>query len=539
MNSPPDEPVSNVTHLADVQHKKARAKKSTAQIEPPQSDDGRAVILLTRGTMPAIADASELALANDPLVFNLGGRMGWLDRTVAREANGVERPPGAILFREMLPANLLDRLPLVAAYYRWDGREKEWVKADVPRSVAEVLLARRDDWPNIPQLKGFVEAPTLRTDGSVLDQIGYDRISGLFLVGPAIENYSAPGETKDDARDALERIEDSLFDLPFESDADKSAAVAAVLTGLVRRILPAAPMIGVTAPAAGTGKSKTADVISIIAMGRRAAVVTLGMDANEGDKRLHSALLAGDSVIQLDNIERPLFGDLICQVLTQPMLRLRPLGASAMISTPTNTLLLATGNNLDIRGDLRRRVMLIKLDARVERPERRRFDRELLDDIAKTRGHLVRDALTIIRAYLKAGPITVEPFGGFEPWSRLCREPLIWLDRPDPLLASESLRDQDPDLLVQQQFFGVWFEQFADRPITCEDIIAVGRTNAHLQAALDVVCAERIAPRRLGKWLQRHRGRVLGKHRLDREHDLHPINRQVQWKLIDPKLRSN
>lgn len=71
----------------------------------------------------------------------------------------------------------------------------------------------------------------------------------------------------------------------------------------------------------------------------------------------------------LDNIERPLKGELLCQVATQTEIRLRPLSTSCMVTVSTSAFICCTGNNLSVVGDLKRRVCLIRLDAGVERPE--------------------------------------------------------------------------------------------------------------------------------------------------------------------------
>lgn len=513
---------SNVASLAAAKLKKARAKKAQP---PTDEDDGRPLITLARGKLPQILDEADAALgAHDSHLFDHFGRMVRLtepDQNGPVLADLVQRKPGAILLRDVTVPNLNDRLARVARWQRWDTRAGCYVTADVPVDVAQALLARSGEWRKIPPLRGFVEAPTLRDDGSVFDAPGYDKASQLFFVGSRPSGYSTPCETREHARDALEKLQAAFYDLPFVDEQDKAAAYAAVLTALVRRVLPSAPLVGITAPAPGTGKSLLADAISIIATGRRAAVLGLGKDDIEGDKRLTSALLAGDAVIAIDNVERPMFGDLICQALTQPNIRIRPLGSGHLVSTPTNIMLMVTANNLDVRGDLRRRVMLLRLDARVERPELRRFTTDFLQEITRQRGELVQAALTIIRAYLASGDAQSDlpTFGGFEHWSRWCREPLTWLGLPDPLFASEELRAQDPDIVVQQQFFAAWFRVFEEEPVTAAGVIKasdpqLNGSNDDLRSALDTVCAERIAPRRLTYWLRKHQGRMVDGMRL-------------------------
>jgi putative DNA primase/helicase len=50
------------------------------------------------------------------------------------------------------------------------------------------------------------------------------------------------------------------------------------LTALLRRALPAAPLVAITAPTPGTGKSLLADAVSVVAISRPGAVLALGAD---------------------------------------------------------------------------------------------------------------------------------------------------------------------------------------------------------------------------------------------------------------------
>lgn len=533
----------NVVNLIDAAQKKQRAKKK--QPPPDDTDDGRPVITVAAGKRPKILDqADEVLGKNDGRLFDHVGRLVRLTQPgevrPSRDLANVRRQANAIVLHEVTAANLCDRLARVARWRRWDARAGDYVTCDVPTAVAEGLLARSGEWRHIPPLRGFVEAPCLRDDGSVFDVPGYDADSELFFSGTVPDGYTTPIETRSAASAAVDWIVDLVSDLPFVSVHDKSAFISGIITALVRRVLPSAPLIGITAPTPGTGKSMVADAMSIIATGRRAAVIGLGKDDIEADKRLTGALLAGDPVIAIDNIERPIFGDLICQTLTQPSIRIRALGRSELADTPTNTTLIATANNLDVRGDLRRRVMLVRLDAKTERPELREFTRDFLADVLANRGKLVTAALTLVRAYIASGErAKVTPFGSFEAWSRWCREPLVWVGLTDPLEASKSLVEQDPDLKVQKQLFAAWSRIFGEAAVTATTLInaAMGDLGAgitsdpELKGALEVVCNEKIAARRLSYWLRRHRERMLDGMRLESAgEDNH--TKVDKWRLI-------
>lgn len=360
-----------------------------------------------------------------------------------------------------------------------------------------------------------------------------------------IDGYTTPKEnpTQADAAAAADYLVGLFDSFPLVDPADATAAVAGILTALVRRQLPAAPMIAITAPAPGTGKTLLAETFAVVATGRRSSVLSLGHDEAEAEKRLGGTLLAGDAVILLDNIERPLGGDLLCQVTTQPSIRMRPLGVSTMVSVPTHALLAATGNNLAIVGDLKRRVVLIRLDAREERPELRKFAENHIDKVFRERGRIITAGLTITKAYLHARSPSVHglaPYGSFGEWDLMVRRPLCWLGLADPLLASESLRSQDPDIEAMRLLYSSWREVFSDQPVSVAELVREGMAfgaamngehdHPELYAALQLICSEKVNSRRAGFWMRAHRDRIVEGMRLEQvEIDRKGIAR---WRVI-------
>ena len=503
-------------------------------------NDDRPEIKIERGQLPRMLNESDAALgASDPTIFAQRDR---LVRIVTIDAQGsarnVRRPSGAVTVQTVIAAHLVDRLARAARFLKFNGRQGEWRDADVPHAVADSLIARAGAWRYIPQLLGIAEAPTLRADGTVLDRAGYDATSGIYVAAEPPADYDAPPELpiRTDALYALDELSETIRDFPFTEDADRAAAIAGILTVLFRRSLPSAPMVCFTAPTPGTGKSLLVDICAVIGTGRRAAVLSLGNDQTESEKRLASALLAGDTLISLDNVERPLFGDFLCQILTQPAAIIRPLGASNKISVPTNCSFFCTGNNLDFRGDLKRRILLARLDAGIERPEQRRFKRDALRYVAERRGNLIRASLTIVRAYLAAGApnVDIAPFGSFEQWDAWCRRPLVWLGLPDPLWSAEQVRVEDPDITTQRQLFAAWRRLHGDAAVTAGELAQQAQlagSDNDLQEAVSSACAEHISARRLGNWLRRHRGRVIDGYRLE-SGGMDNRTKVARWRVI-------
>ncbi len=136
-------------------------------------------------------------------------------------------------------------------------------------------------------------------------------------------------------------------------------ALVGILTAIIRRSLPTAPLHGFNAPTAGLGKFMLVDIASMIAAGHPAAVIAQGKTEEEMEKRLGAAFIAGDPLISIDNCDSPLGGELMCQALTQLTLKIQVLGKSLNAEVPSNAAIYATGNKLTLTGDMTRRALFI------------------------------------------------------------------------------------------------------------------------------------------------------------------------------------
>lgn len=281
----------------------------------------------------------------------------------------------------------------------------------------------------------------------MIDTSGFDELTGILYDPQGAEYPAIPAApTKAEALAALAELKLLIFEFPFIDGPSRSVALSGMLTSVSRLALSTAPMHAFDAPMSGTGKSKLVDCCSLISIGHEAPVIAQGKTEEEMEKRLGAALIAGDRIISIDNCERPLGGEMICQALTQQLLKVRVLGKSKNVTVPNMATYFATGNNLQLTGDAPRRSSVGRLDAGVERPEQREFTTEdPINTLKRERGKYVAACLTILRAFVAAGaPEQALPLGSFEEWSHLVRDALIWLGEPDPLGTMARVREEDP-----------------------------------------------------------------------------------------------
>jgi putative DNA primase/helicase len=519
----------------------------------PSAD--RPTIRVCGGNLPAVVTAAEDALIAANLgLYQRGSMVVRPTLTLIAVSHG--RRTEATRIIPVRSCHVAEMMTRAANIERFDMRSEAWVAIDCPARVADTYMAREGQW-RLPILAGIINCPTLRPDGSVLDRPGYDAATGLLYQPQNGVTFSPVIDqpTKDQAAQALVFLLELIETFPFVSGDDRAVAMSAILTSVVRRSLLTAPLHGFTAPVAGTGKSLLIDIASEICDGRPAAVISAGKTEEEMEKRLGAALIAGDTIISIDNVERPIGGELICQALTQRQLKVRILGQSVLAEVPTNCAVFANGNNLTFEGDIVRRALLASLDAGVERPELRKFKRSPIDMIRADRDSYVNAALTVLRAHHFAGrPDQPTPLGSFEDWSGWVRGALIWLGMDDPCVTMEKTRIADPKLAHLVAVISQWDEVIGTTRVSAKGLIdkATAQTQAapdahgnwsreflhpEFREALLAVAGDgsTVSSRRLGRWLSLNQNRLVEGKRIVVDGNAHGI---VYWR-VDRQSSSN
>src|SRR5262249_57604534 len=82
--------------------------------------------------------------------------------------------------RELCPESFLAPIAEAAAFQKWDHKRKKLVDTDPPLHYVRVLLATERRW-RLPHVSGIISTPTLRPDGSLLAEPGYDPETELYL----------------------------------------------------------------------------------------------------------------------------------------------------------------------------------------------------------------------------------------------------------------------------------------------------------------------------------------------------------------------
>lgn len=465
-----------------------------------------------------IRQAEAALIASGEMVYQRGGAV--VRSGVVKERTGKGQYRDALRLIDLGEVALLDLMARAATWTRWDARAKEEMPTRCPMDVPRTYLARGGIGWNLPVLSGVVHAPTLRHDGTVIEVPGYDEQTGLLFDARGVTFPPVPAQpTREDARAALAVLSGLLAEFPFVGEVDRAVALSMLLTGLVRRSLPTAPLHALTAPTPGTGKSHLADLAALIATGLKAPGVGWVKDNDhENAKVLDAALLNGSPVLMLDNIEGELHSPRLNALLSQEEVKVRVLGASREVTAPCNVFVIANGNNLQLPADMTRRTVLCRMDAHMESPEEREFHGDPVAAVQGDRGRFVVAGLTVLRAYVLAGsPEPPRQLAGYADWSNSVRGALMWLGYADPVSSMAAVRDNDPQRGALQAVLAQWDMHIGPERVSTAQVIAKAVLSSEFREALLEVAGAggAINTRRLGVWLRTHRGKLVGSRFVD------------------------
>lgn len=432
---------------------------------PPPSDKPRAAIPWRPGErIPVTIDEDMVRIVEEVLdiigkryrVFQSGGKLVEVQRDKAAAIKFLVCEPNMPRLVTVGPS----RARVIAS------RECQFVQEKTSRDGTPVAtpilppdwiggaLTTCPEFEKIPPLAAIAQAPTLRRDGALVHEPGYDESTGIYLASDVKVNVPN-NPTQTDAKVAMTRLLDLISDFDFTTDASRSVWVAGVLSVAARHTFSGpVPIIIIDASVKGAGKSKLADLASIIATGAKAARMTYNADDVEMNKMITALGMAGEQTVLLDNVVGKLASPSLDAALTSDTYRGRILGKSEMsAAVPMKIVWFATGNGLIMGADTARRTIMARLEPMTDRPEDRTGPRpgttwkypDILGYAHDHRAEFLSYALTVVKAFITAGrpSMGLRPMGSFEAWSDTIRSAIVWSGAADPCETISHARAAD------------------------------------------------------------------------------------------------
>jgi len=430
------------------------------------------------------------------------------------------------------------------------------VPKDPPLQVAKVIssIGRQRQ---LPELKRVVSMPIMLTTGEIIDKPGFDASTGLLLNFNEDEITPVPSNPAlEDAEKALQVIMEPFRYFPFEGVHDRTVLIAAVLSAVMRPVIDTCPGFGFDAPIQGSGKTLLAQSLHAIATGKKADVKphVSGKDDEEIRKRVMALLVSGAECVVWDNILGRFNSASMAGLLTSASYTDRILGSSTSVTIPNMALWLFTGNNLQLAGDMPRRIFRCRINPNMDEPYARKFDFDPETFCMQRRFNILAAAMTIIRAWITAGrPHAKGRLASFEEWDDVVRQPIAWLSDHypdvvcDPMDVMKAGQATDPEQEEWAELLHALHQKFRHQSFTAREVIHVVEnvTNQRYNrdhttvyeedetihdSIADAVGLRDLNGRRLGRFFLNRMDRICNGMRITKAHE---SSKGTQWIVHD------
>ena len=385
----------------------------------PTADDGRATIVVNRDRFAVINDllGAMMSRWNGRELFNHGG---VISRRKGARMAPVDRGSFHHLIQETaITVNENEGANGTTYTYSWPD----------PGTMAATM----SEAEQFASLDRIAHAPFVREDGSVVTEPGYDEATRTMLImDPVFEGLKVPEDPSPEeitaARELL--LDEWLGDFPLDSETDRANLLALLVTPAIRGMVPKVPLAVIDGLQMGVGKNLLADSLLTVYTGAAAEPMNWVPEADELRKQITAAFRTGAEFFVFDEAHT-VEGAPLAQALTAATWQDRILGVSTMANFPNVITWLSLGNQVQVKGDLTRRVYRIALRPRYANPQDRPASsfrhpgQSGLDLGSWTRKHrreLMTAILTLVRAWFAQGqprPARGVSFGSFEVWEKI------------------------------------------------------------------------------------------------------------------------
>ena len=298
--------------------------------------------------------------------------------------------------------------------------DDKWKPVSAPGNVVEDMLAARRRDVTVPTLKQVSIVPTFTHDGRLLNENGFDESSGIFLdLQVSVDVPQEP--TRRQVWSALRQLWTPISQFPFEDKSDKAHALAMILEPYMRDLFGPTPLYFINKPAAGTGASLFIETSLYPTLGAWPDAQTPPRSDDEMKKTLTACFVDGIRCVYFDNAN-VLNSASFASVLTAEIYAARILGVSKMLRVPVQVQWVGSGNNTELSGELYRRTVDIRMDAKMANPEDRDVSgfriKDLKSWVREHQAEQVCAALTIIQYWVNQGmPAGAGSKASYEAWA--------------------------------------------------------------------------------------------------------------------------
>lgn len=316
-------------------------------------------------------------------------------------------------------------------------------------------------------IEGVLRCPVMCDDGSIINDNGFHAKTGYYQTGAMPEAMPTGTMSQASARVGYDILA-ALFRGPgidtkgkrregfpwANADRDVIVPIAAILTMLARPAFSSVPAFLIDASMPASGKGKVVSVVHSIVMGQMPGTGTWPIEKDEQEKTLCGVSLAGVPIWCIDDIIGEFGSASLQNALTTEVYSGRVLGHTNYTSMPWKTMVMATGNNIQLFRDMPRRCLVARLEPESDQHNKIKDEDFWVPGIIKHalehRARYIKAGLTILKAFHLAGRPNAKAknLGSFEDWAALVGGALRWVGAGDITEYSALERVVESDEMI-------------------------------------------------------------------------------------------
>jgi len=377
---------------------------------------------------------------------------------------------GALTIVSATPASVAFLLSDIIDFYREKpvSRSKNASMIEVPAKppidLVQMILGNPPQ--EVPRLKGITNIPYFTKTGYLVEKPGYNEESGLYLKQIVDVPPISSNPTSIEVFRALKTIYRVMRDFPFESNADRANLLAMMLLFVAREMIDGpTPIHLIEAATPGTGKSLVVQALMTPLLGMAPTMQAEPKDDAEWAKVIGSALLSGERMFVVDNINNALMSGTLSNAAVAYRFSTRALGYNKSIKGEIKWVWVMTGNNVKASMEVARRIVRCRMVAPAERPwerDQKSFHiPKLMGWVDRNSDLLCWSALTLVQAWVKAGMQGGKAnLGSYERWAEVMSGILDCINVKGFLNnINESFDDIAEETASWSDFVKVWWDQ--------------------------------------------------------------------------------
>lgn len=417
-----------------------------------------------------------------------------------------------------------------------------------PRGDASLVVESPDECPNARVLEGVSKVALFRKDGSLPERSGYDPETGYWI----LDAMTGTKDTKPTAarlREAREVLDEVFGEFPYVGPNSYINYIGALLTPLLVSVYPPAYRgCAISGKNPGDGKTELAITAQIL-YGWEPTTVLCRKSGEENEKTIvaHLREVGGPPITVFDNVKEGFGSSALEGAMTSRWSKVRGLGDGHTTPIKNDSLIMVTGNNVTLAGDMGRRMFWVNLDGHGKQDKRTDFKvGGAKEYVRENRAEILRALYIIVRNGLEhKDEILSTGTDSFSPWRDFIAHALGLAGFSGEFDPISDARMASGDVATLA-FLKAVHAEFNGKPWRTKDL--AGKLNGggsegdlfdtlpddYKRAAVDGKLQAKTTS--MGKWLGNLEGRVIQEHALQKHAVL--LHGAVQWyvQVPDPKV---